>query len=1023
MKNDIFQKEYSNLNKSQKEAVDNIYWPVMVVAWPGTWKTQIIWLRTANIILNTWVSPSNILITTFTDAWVIAIKQRLEYFLWSDGYKVNVSTIHSFCQDVIRTFPEKFVEFKASKIIDDIESYEILKDILDTQISSWKIKALKTDNDRFFYLRDIKSRIWTLKQEWINKNSFFSHIKELEQTYIEELSQIKSTLQKYQKTKEKNENHIQKLIDLNHIFDLYNSYLFQNWYYDFSDMINFVLQKFLIDQDLAYFYAEKYQFIMLDEFQDTNNPQNTIINTILNISRDNEFKNIMIVWDDDQSIYRFQWANIENMLDFASLYNDLKVIVLENNYRSTQQILDLCTLSISHNNQRLTNKISWINKKLISSNPKYKILDISPKICFLTSKEEEYIYLLNQIKEKLKHTKEEEIAIIVRNNFEVEFLSNYFIKNWINVVSKLNTNILKNDYIIFIIDFLKLLVNDNLSDDIVIDIFRNSILWLNQVDIFRINKYLYNINYNLKYKKTFLDTVFDIDNIDLPFVWKDKIKEFLDIFNSLKQDLNSLNFVEFFDNFLQKLKIIDYVELKGNFDDIQDIYTIFNKIKSFIELDKDFNLTKFLWKIDLYKFYNYPIPRQNTKKTEKWINIMTAHSSKWLEYEIVFVSWLYNTNWEAKRIIDKLKLPKNLLSMTSNTEVDSIEEDRRLFFVACSRAKKELFLSTPTQDWGKTLLVSSFVLEVQDLCEKIEFSSKEEDLIDFLKTTMISNKNHNYDFGEIDYIKEFLSNYKLSPTDLNTFLEDPKLFLRNVVFKYPFIDNEATIFWKVYHRVLELFYLRYKNSQKLDEYSYLKFTFTALLEKEVLSPESFEKLLEKWLSWLKWFYDIYSQLPKIILELEYNFRPKNIVFNWVSLTWKIDKIELITDSFSSNNLDNVSWQLAFFKQDVILIDYKTWKIKTIKEIRWEDKDWNKKEWWGKYFRQLMFYKLLCELDSDFISKYNVSWLALDFVEWKDGEYKIVKLDYDNSDFEYFKNELIDSWNKINDLDFWKDILS
>jgi len=102
-----------------------------------------------------------------------------------------------------------------------------------------------------------------------------------------------------------------------------------------------------------------------------------------------------------------------------------------------------------------------------------------------------------------------------------------------------------------------------------------------------------------------------------------------------------------------------------------------------------------------------------------------------------------------------------------------------------------------------------------------------------------------YSSLEFDYIQEFLENYRLSPTDLNVFLEDPMNFLHSVVFRYPFTDNDATIFGKVYHRVLELFYSRYKQTGKMDDVNYLTFTFKILLEKEVLSPESFEKLLEK----------------------------------------------------------------------------------------------------------------------------------------------------------------------------------
>jgi len=130
-------------------------------------------------------------------------------------------------------------------------------------------------------------------------------------------------------------------------------------------MINFVLEKMKTDEELKHHYAERFQFIMLDEYQDTNDAQNQIIDMILSVSEDTP--NIMTVGDDDQSIYRFQGANIENMLDFSTKYSDTKFIVLEHNYRSNQQILDLSSQLIENNNERLSNKITLVNKKLIAS--------------------------------------------------------------------------------------------------------------------------------------------------------------------------------------------------------------------------------------------------------------------------------------------------------------------------------------------------------------------------------------------------------------------------------------------------------------------------------------------------------------------------------------------------------------------------------------------------------------------------------------------------------------------------------
>ena len=274
MSQEAFEKNYKILNPQQKEAVETLYGPAMVVAWPGTWKTQIIALRTANIILKTGINPENILITTFTEAGVIAIRERLISFIGEDAYKVHVSTIHSFSQDVIKTFPEKFIEHKAGSAIDDVDQMEILKDILEKEIDAKSIEYLTSSYNPFYYLRDIKSRISTLKQEWVTPEKFKVLIKKQEESYAQELSEIKPTLKKYETTKEKQQKHIAKLCELQHIYTLYNTQLKKASQYDFNDMINFVLEKFRDDTTLRLHYAEIYQFIMLDEYQDTNNPQN-----------------------------------------------------------------------------------------------------------------------------------------------------------------------------------------------------------------------------------------------------------------------------------------------------------------------------------------------------------------------------------------------------------------------------------------------------------------------------------------------------------------------------------------------------------------------------------------------------------------------------------------------------------------------------------------------------------------------------------------------------------------------------
>ena len=1025
MKELNFELEYQKLNTEQKKAVDSIYWQVMVVAGPGTGKTQIIWLRTANIILKTGIRPENILITTFTDAWVIAIKKRLVKFLWNTGYKVTVSTIHSFAQDVIKTFPEKFIEYKAWSLIDDVESLEIIKKITDKLVGEKKITELTTDYDKYFYLRDIKSRISNLKQEAINTISLAKAIEKQQTIYDEELSEIKPTLKKYETTREKNEKHINKLKELVVFFGEYNSYLRENSLYDFNDMINFVLEKFESDKELRQFYAETFQFIMLDEYQDTNNAQNKIIDLILSEATD---ANIMTVWDDDQSIYRFQGANIENMLDFSTKYSETQFVVLEENYRSNQAILDLASTLIENNNERLSNKIKSINKKLIASSD-LKNSKNTPILFKANSETEEQTYIVNHIKSFIKSWEaKEEIAIIVRNNREVETWSELLQKNNIEVESKLKTNILNSNYVNYILSYLELIANPNQNEEKLINLMRNSITGLNPIDILKINRELYIKNYTRKFKLSMFDFLNDLEKNLIPvdeqraleLSDKKSLVEFKDKLVDFWNKFIELSFSEAFAYFVEQIWIIEYIEKHWNFSDLEDVYTLFNYIKWWNNKDNILNIKKIFSKIELYKEYNYPISRQILTEKKWWVQVLTAHSSKWLEYNCVFIPWLFTWNWDSKRTRDLLKLPKNIVWEWLQEDVSEKqdEEDRRLFFVALTRARDNLYLSYPAGTGTKPLLESQFIWEIagkyNDEKQNIELEKIEELVKNNLQNTLIK-----YSDLEIEYIKHFLETYKISPSDLNTFLENPIDFLHKVVFKYPFIDNKYTIFGKVYHRTLELFYLKFKNEQILPEKSYLTSTFKLLIQKEILTPEELENALEKGISWLEWYYDLYSKKSEVPLVLEYSFRRKNLFFDNIPLTGTVDKIEKIWESFWN---DSWLWQLAFFKDKVALVDYKTGRAKSIGEIKWTDKFGNKKPGEGKYFRQLMFYKLLCEVDFEFNSKFDVWSLALDFVEGKDWVYKYVEVDYTSEDYKEFKTELREAWKNINDIDFWREIL-
>lgn len=1035
MQNQIFQNEYEKLNTSQKEAVDTIYGPVMVVAGPGTGKTQIIGLRTANILKTTGVNPGNILITTFTEAGVVAIKKRLSKFLGQDGYKVKVTTFHAFASEVISDFPEKFLNERAKQTIDDIESYEILSNILDECIKDGKVKELFSTMDRWAYLKDIKDRISKLKTEGVFPERFEVIIKEQEKKYSQKLldlennKRIRDLEKRRQKDSESYEKHIAKLRELNLIFAQYNTQIREKWLYDFADMIQFVTQKFESDYEILAYYAEKYQFIMIDEFQDTNNSQNRIIDLILEYNKDEQ--NILVVWDDDQSIYRFQWANIENMLEFVSKYPSTKMVVLDHNYRSSQDILDISQNLIGNNTQRISNRIASINKNLEAHGTDKE-------------KKENHFYILqNDLKEKLfvyneikrLNNPDTTFAIIVKKNKQIEEWSLFLKQKWLFVQSKNNTNILNNHYCKFLLDFLAFVDNPYVNDEALLNILRSDIIDVENIDVLYLARSLYQKNYSRNKFKLWIWDI--ITSIETDEYLRENIKN-IEKINNFKEFVLSLHttigngwITALIRDILEKINIFEYIEKNGDFNDLQDIFTLVNKIKGYIENNKDITLKNILWKFDLYKKFSLPILRDSIHTLQSNIEILTAHNSKWLEYDYVFIPEVFEGNWKQKALPNKLKLPiwmiGNWLQFADIDEEEhkelekeiALEEERRLFFVAMTRSKKWLIFTLPSSKENKLLISSSFMVETWIFPEEKDVEVSQEETKQILISSMLESNLIKTTQNELDYIEKFLQNYKLSPTDLNKFLEDPKRFLREVIFRYPFLSNENLMFWSAYHKVLEVATIQ-KSKWYVLSLDEMKKIFLDEIRKYDHTPEEYERVYERGISWLDGYYSIFTWNSRQTFATEYNFSSKWIIFEWVPLTWKIDKIEFISPSVWLDN--SFEWQWSLFSEQVALVDYKTGSVKSIGNIKGIDRNGDKKEGEWAYLRQLLFYKLMAETSLELNSKFQVWELALDFVEGKKWEYAYVRVDFTLDDFHHFKQELITARSQISSIDFWKEIL-
>src|SRR6187401_620154 len=377
-----FREEYERLNEKQRLAVDTIDGPVMVIAGPGTGKTQILASRVGKILLETDTQPENILCLTYTDAGVVAMRKRLLQFIGSDAYKVNIYTFHAFCNDVIQ---ENLSLFEKTTLdpISDLERIELFKELIDSFPKNHPLKRYR--GDVYFEINNLQQLFSAMKREgwtpaYINEkiDQYIAGLTTRDEfIYKRKFKEFNSGDLKKEKIEEEKERK-EKLRAAVNEFDRFQQMMRKRNRYDFDDMINWVIKAFEENKNLLARYQEQFLYILADEYQDTSGTQNRIIELLINYW---EKPNVFVVGDDDQSIFRFQGANIENMLQFANSYQtDLQTVVLTNNYRSTQPILDVSKVLIDRNEERLVNQLPNLSKQLVSSNIKVKHLDNQPLI-------------------------------------------------------------------------------------------------------------------------------------------------------------------------------------------------------------------------------------------------------------------------------------------------------------------------------------------------------------------------------------------------------------------------------------------------------------------------------------------------------------------------------------------------------------------------------------------------------------------------------------------------------------------
>ncbi len=966
-----FEKSYSILNPEQKDAVDTIEGPVVVVAGPGTGKTQILTLRIANILKQLGGEyAENILALTFTNAGVFAMRKRLSEIIGPEtASRVSIFTFHSFCEEEIKKSPDLFPKFAQSKVIDDLEKIKIIEEILTT---NKKIKLLKTFGSSFHYTRKIISAIDKLKSEAVGPEEFESSIDGLKDRMIDNAGEDafykvnrgnfkKGDVKKTLLDKIEKEEGKQKEISI--IYSVYQEKLDETGFYDFSDMILSVVSKAKEDETYLTLLQEKYMYLLVDEHQDTNDSQSKIIELISSAENMEGRPNVFTVGDEKQAIYRFQGASVENFAKFRDLYKDTKVINLKNNYRSGQKILDLAENIISSENS------------LEAKNPQYNESNTSLKIASFDEYKKETSFIAHDIKEKIASgVKPEDIAIFYKENKNLEQIKSVLDRFEVpySVFSK--ENILKDKEILKILMLLKAvqnpLDNENLSKCLYID-FLN----LETYDVLKILDKLKKVRKNQFIIKLISDEkVLD----ELEIVDKEKFINLSKNLSGLKKHFENNEFLESFEYFLREFGCIESIlSKKDNRTALNKLEKLFSWTKNNFLMSGKPTLEKFVSHIDILNRYDIAIETTSSLKHDG-VALMTAHGSKGLEFEYVYLTNFIDSVWGGKKMRSDFALPVN-------NRAGDIDDEKRLFYVASTRAKREFLVSYSIVDEGGKQKNESRFLEYLEL-DFVEHVDTTDFLENIYKNELLLPRSKSFcNILDLDYIREEFLKTPLTVSALNNYYRSPLIYFFRNFLKIPSAQNKILAYGNLVHKVLELYFVECKKESEILSKEKMIEILDDQLTKSQIYNEYFDEIKLRAIECLEGYYNNYKD--EFTLELETEQYVKAIPFNLdngnIVLRGIIDKIEIV----DGNN--------------VRVVDYKTGKS-------WSEKDKAEKE---SLKRQIIFYKLL--LDDYFGGKYNMVEGVLDFVEKnKKGEYERQSFSPTADDISEIKQEITEFCNDI-----------
>ena len=889
------------LNVDQEEAVRHDKGPLLIIAGAGTGKTTVITRRIAYLISLKLAKPNEILALTFTDKAANEMEARVDRLVPYGYIDVAISTFHSFGDHILRDYAIDLGLRPDYRVLSHEEQMVFFRE----HLHEFPLKHYVSLSDP---TRHIEAMIGIISRAMDEDVSADEYVQWAE-INLKRVQYAVNSLQKGQND-DTSVNEMEKQLEIAQVYKKYQELKIKSGFVDFGDQVSLVLKLFREHPRILKFFHDKFKYILVDEFQDTNYAQFEILKLLAGKN-----KNITVVGGDDQSIYKFRGAAISNILGFTKIYPKAKKVVINKNYRSTQLILDAAYRLIQHNNPDRLEIKNKINKRLTSerkecaNKPEYKGFDK------ITSEAD---FVAKTIKEKWEsgNYKLKDFAILTRSKANAEpFVQSLNLLN-IPYLFSGGGGLYVLEEVKLAISFLRV-IGDPSDSRSLYSLAISPIYGLDPLDMQKINTFAKRRNYTLHYVFANIEKT-KIEESEFT-VLNDLKQKSIDVIANIMQDIEIyLEFAkdhttgEVLYRFLKKsgyLKTLTFYESAENENKVKNIAAFFDRVRKFKEIAEVDRVSEFVNHLNILKEAGENPESATYDSDIDAVSISTVHKSKGLEFPVVFMVSLTSDRFPVRNRKDPIELPDELLKESLPKGDAHVQEERRLFYVGVTRAKDELYLLSSLDCGGKRdKKVSQFVLEALDM-PKVN--------LEVLKRKPIEQIEL---FAPQDYIcppiRKISKDERLSLSfyPIDDYLTCPLKYKYVHILNVPLLPSHTIMYGSALHKAVQGYFSAKIHGKEFAEKELLLLFKNNWSSEGFISREHEEARFEKGEKALKQFYKDQEKsklIPKFV-EKEFKFVKGNIQI--------AGRFDLVLESLNPRTLKSSS-------PSTIIVDFKSTEVK------------------------------------------------------------------------------------------------